>query len=188
MPSKKEYIPSHVDANFLRSVELVLTSNKRIGVKPSNMSSLSKLITGTRNSFALVKSGNRGIPHKHLEKFAALFGFNLEDFYVKDHSFTYDGLLFAEKHPETAFGKKSRTSGSEAENKSEDISLNELVDNAPADIELKLKETFKDSKDELKALYQLNGKLQEEIARLKVKVLKTEVERDQALNGSNSDE
>ncbi|MDN5201155.1 hypothetical protein QQ008_07275 [Fulvivirgaceae bacterium BMA10] len=90
----------HLDIRFLKIVDTVLKANKLAGVKPSNDSALSSLITSDRSIIAKIRNGSRSCNAILMERLATFFDLDYNCFF-RD----IDDIYYVPK-PVTQPGKK----------------------------------------------------------------------------------
>lgn len=74
-----------IDLKFIDAIDEVLEKNDEMGIKPSNDSSLGKLIyPSNRSIISSVRSRSKHIPHLALINFAKIFDVDMNYFYGRD--------------------------------------------------------------------------------------------------------
>lgn len=72
---------SAVDIRFLKAVDILLSKNKKEGLKPRNSSELSQILVGSKDMVTKVRSGFRGVSLSQLVSFATQFNIDYNYFF-----------------------------------------------------------------------------------------------------------
>lgn len=89
---KKDTEYDKIDLKFIGALDKIIERNTSLGVKPSNDSSIGKLIYPTNRSIiSSVRSRSKHIPHMALINFAKVFNVDMNYFYHSECEFKFIG-------------------------------------------------------------------------------------------------